>query len=157
MGGLVRPSTGEAAGGGAGGGTAAGTSFDPSNLPTTIVAGVELQTAIEELDVALAGGLAGVGTRTIATITVAASPYAAAAGSIVLANANGGPITVDLPAAASATGQSVVVNKTDSSSNAVTLDGDGAETINGSATETILQQFASVEVTSDGSNWHITG
>lgn len=142
---------------GGGGGTAAATSFNPASLPTTIVTGTDVQDAIEELDTALAGGLAGATTKSIASITVGDSPYAVAINTVVLADASGGPITVQLPAAAGVTGRVVLVNKTDGTGNAVILDGAGAETINGLPTESLTIEKSSVEVTSDGTNWHITG
>lgn len=47
--------------------------------------------------------------------------------------------------------------KTDSSTNAITLDGFGSETINGAATNTQLDaQYDFMEIVSDGENWYIS-
>lgn len=70
------------------------------------------------------------------------------------ANATGGAITFNLPAAATAgSGFTVGFVKTDSSSNAVTLDGNGAETIGGATTTTLTKQNQAVLIRSDGTNW----
>jgi hypothetical protein len=76
----------------------------------------------------------------------------------VLGDATGGAITVTLPTAASAfdglgAGRIYTVKKVDASANAVTLDGNGAETIDGAATAVLAAQWASVRVQSDGTNW----
>jgi hypothetical protein len=43
----------------------------------------------------------------------------------------------------------------DSSGNAVTVDGNGAETINGAATKALSTQYETVHIMSDGANWII--
>jgi hypothetical protein len=70
----------------------------------------------------------------------------------VLVNATGGAVTVVLPAAANNTGRDIDVKKTDSSANAVTVDGNGAETIDGSATKVISTQNVNYTFRSDGTN-----
>ena len=70
--------------------------------------------------------------------------------------ATAGAFTVTLPAASGVTGKPFQVKKIDSSANAVTVDGDGAETIDGAASEDLLSQYDCLEVTSDGTNWVIT-
>lgn len=74
---------------------------------------------------------------------------------LILANATGGAITVNLPAVASSAGRGLVVKKTDASGNAVTLDGSGAETIDGAATQAITAQYDALMVVCDGSAWWI--
>lgn len=88
------------------------------------------------------------------TITNANSPYTLTSDDhMVFADATSGPITVVTPAAASYTDQSWIVKKTDSSSNAVTLDGNSSETIDGQATISFI--LGGYEIISDGTNWEI--
>lgn len=81
--------------------------------------------------------------------------YTAKVNEFVLSDASGGAFTVTLPTAASASGKEVTVKKIDSSGNAVTVDGDGSETIDGALTATLSSQWDSVVVVSNGSNWFI--
>jgi hypothetical protein len=74
---------------------------------------------------------------------------------IVLADATAGAFTVTLPTAASKSGFIYTVKKTDSSAAAVTIDGDGAETIDGDASVDLASQDKVISVVSDGSNWWI--
>ena len=74
---------------------------------------------------------------------------------LILADATGGAITVNLPAVASSAGRGLVVKKTDARGNAVTLDGSGAETIDGAATQAIAAQYDALMVVCDGSAWWI--
>lgn len=66
-------------------------------------------------------------------------------------------ITVNLPAAADAdaTRKVFVIKKVDSSANAVTIDANGTETIDGSETYTLSNQWDTVTVLSDGTQWLI--
>ena len=67
----------------------------------------------------------------------------------------GGNVTINLPAAATATsGFDLVVKKT-GSTYTVTLDGNGAETIDGAATYALTIQNESVRVTCDGTGWNL--
>lgn len=69
-------------------------------------------------------------------------------------DATAGAKTVNLPAAAGANQVMLVIRKTDSSGNAVTVDGSGAETIDGSATRALATQYATMGLICDGSTWH---
>jgi hypothetical protein len=73
----------------------------------------------------------------------------------ILCDASGAAFTVTLPAAASFTGKHYNIKKTDSSVNAVTVDGNASETIDGATTRTITIQYESIRIVCDGSNWHI--
>ena len=88
---------------------------------------------------------------TVATITHTASPYAAVHKNLILANATGAVITVNLPAAPVA-GDQVSVKKIDGSGNAITVSGNG-NTIDGSANATLAAQGNTITVVSDGTNW----
>lgn len=79
----------------------------------------------------------------------------------ILVDASGGAVTITLPTAASAyssvtkVGKVYNVKKIDSSGNAVTLDGDGSETIDGAANQSIPTQWMNLTVQSNGSAWFI--
>lgn len=93
-------------------------------------------------------------TRSSTVITNASSPYSAtSANDIILANATSGAITVNLPAAGSNTNLVLTIRKTDSTTNAVTLDGNASETINGFTTYKLVTQNDTVVIYCDGSNW----
>jgi hypothetical protein len=74
---------------------------------------------------------------------------------LALADATAGAITIDLPPAADMAGKTVDIKKIDSSINSVTLDGDGAETIDGSLTQVLTAQYDEITVLSDGTAWYI--
>lgn len=73
----------------------------------------------------------------------------------IFADATAGAMTLTLPPAADKTGQQIFVVKTDSSISNVVLDGDGSETINGSATYTLSTQYSKVTIISDGTRWFV--
>ena len=70
-------------------------------------------------------------------------------------NSSGGAFTVTLPTAVGITGRVYMVKKVDSSANAVTVDADGSETIDGAASYALTAQWDSVTVVSNGTNWEI--
>lgn len=63
--------------------------------------------------------------------------------------------TVTLPAASTMTGKMLIIKKTSSDFNAVTIDGNASETIDGATTTTINTQYEALHIACDGSNWHI--
>ncbi|HUW12165.1 MAG TPA: hypothetical protein VM537_20735, partial [Anaerolineae bacterium] len=84
--------------------------------------------------------------------------YVTAAGEYVLCDTSSGAFTVTLPAAATAaTGAQVGFKMTGSGTNALTIEGDGSETIDGALNKTLLAQYESLVLLCDGSNWHIIG
>lgn len=104
-------------------------------------------------------------TSTLHTVGSFATPYAAKSASYTLTatdytvtfDASGAARTATLPTAVGITGRIYVVKKTDSSGNAVTVDGDGAETIDGATTVTLSTQYAGRVIQSDGANWQVIG
>lgn len=74
---------------------------------------------------------------------------------VVLCNASSAAFTITLPASSSNGGKIYNIKKTDSSGNAVTIDGNASETIDGDATKTLNLQYESITIICDGSNWHI--
>ena len=104
-----------------------------------------------------ASGFAGLGLR-VRSITTTAT-LSVNDDAVLLCDATGGAFTVTLPAAADAErlnfGMLYCVKKTDVSANAVTLDGAGAETIDGAANVSLAAQFDTALLISDGTEWHL--
>ena len=75
---------------------------------------------------------------------------------VYLCDASGGAFTLTLPSVAAYKFRSLTIKKVDNTGNAVTVDGSGAETIDGASTYALPSQYNSVTVYSDGSEWHIT-
>jgi len=73
----------------------------------------------------------------------------------ILCDSSGGAFAITLKAASGLAGYVVKVKKTDSSSNAVTVDGSGSETIDGATTKAISARYTSLSLVCDGTNWHI--
>jgi parallel beta-helix repeat protein len=76
---------------------------------------------------------------------------------VILADASSGAFTLTLPSAASVgAGQEYTIKKIDGSTNAITIDPNGTETIDGAATYSLASQWKYVTIVSDGANWVIT-
>lgn len=93
----------------------------------------------------------------IQNLVFADSPYTATRlDRTVRCTATGGAMTVNLPAAGLVIGMTLTVKKTETSANAVTVDGNGAETIDGSATFVLAGGArGSVMIQSNGTSWDI--
>ncbi len=99
-------------------------------------------------------GDAGVGG--VVAITTKTGAYTAAdTDTVIICDATGGAFTVALPAAGDNTGKVFYLKKIDSSANAVTIDGDGAETIDDAATLVLNSQYDAAMLVSDGTEWWI--
>lgn len=85
----------------------------------------------------------------------AASDTLDALNNVALCDCTSNNITINLPAASTASGLQYHIKKIDSSSNTVTVDGNGSETIDGATTQVISSQYDSMTIVSDGSNWFI--
>jgi len=92
-------------------------------------------------------------TRAQYNIVTKTSDYTASSGDCVLVDASSGAITITLPSPSS--NAIVNVKKIDSSTNAVTVEPNGSETIDGSNSKTIDTQYESYTFISDGTNWYI--
>ena len=75
--------------------------------------------------------------------------------SIFAGDTSSGAFTVTLPTAVGKTGKVVRVIKTNAQRNKLTVDGNGAETIAGSASYFMLGHDECMTLVSDGSNWQI--
>ena len=85
----------------------------------------------------------------------AASDTLDAKNNVALCDCTSNNITINLPAASTASGLQYHIKKIDASANTVTIDGNGSETIDGALTQVISTQYNSITVVSDGSNWFI--
>lgn len=65
------------------------------------------------------------------------------------------PIGVALPALAGVLGCRYGIKKIDSSANAITINPNGAETIDGAATATLAAQYDSISISAGATEWHI--
>lgn len=92
-------------------------------------------------------------TPTIATKTTTYT--ALPTDDILLGDASGGAFSITLPAATASTGLVLTIKKIDASANAVTIDGNASETIDGATTKALGSQYASYEIACDGSAWYI--
>ena len=109
--------------------------------------------AVKELQENPAGG----GGYTIVNVSSTTYNAAQTSGTIIIlvdAATAGGNVTVNLPTAVGNTAQ-FTVKKIDSGVNTVTIDGSGAETIDGTATKVIYTQYVSLSVVSNNTNWFI--
>jgi hypothetical protein len=97
------------------------------------------------------------GTGVLGVNAFASSDTLTTSHTVALCDATLGAITMTLPAAASSTGRRYFIKKVDVSANAVTVDGNGAETIDGSATAVLASQYDSIEIVCDGTQWWIIG
>lgn len=93
------------------------------------------------------GRLSHVTTTTDITLT--------ASNEVVYCDATSGAITVTLPAAASNSGRRYYIKKIDVSANAVTIDGNGSETIDETTTKVLASQYDSATIHTDGTEWWV--
>lgn len=99
-----------------------------------------------------AGGGSGSGGGTFTIVSTSINATLTGWTQLVLVDASGGNRTIILATAVGNSGATVVVKKIDSSANTVTIDGSGAETIDGNATYVLYNQNESATLVSDGTN-----
>ena len=75
--------------------------------------------------------------------------------SVILVNASAAAIDITLPPAESVAGRFFDIKKIDSSTNAVTIEPDGSETIDGASSLATSVQHESFTIFSDGVEWWI--
>jgi len=63
--------------------------------------------------------------------------------------------TMTLPSAGTSDGKIIIIKKIDSGAGKVIVDGNGAQTIDGSTTVNITMQYDSITIISNGANWFI--
>lgn len=76
---------------------------------------------------------------------------------VIYVDDSGGSWTLSFPSAASSSGHIWKIIKTNSSTNQVTLDPNGSETLNGYATMKVFTQYEEYEVQSNGTNLFVLG
>ena len=86
---------------------------------------------------------------------VTSSPTLAADDHTLLCDATGGAITVALPSAASSAKRILAIKKVDAGINAVTIDPNGAELIDGAASLSLLTQWQAIMIQCDGAAWFV--
>lgn len=92
----------------------------------------------------------------IVTNKAAAATLTVAEGGVITADTTTGAFSLILPAAATSAGLWYTIVKTDANANAVTLDANGAELINGSATyASIDAQYDTATIVCNGTAWYI--
>lgn len=74
----------------------------------------------------------------------------------LLCDATSNAITITLPASSGATGRIYNIKKIDASVNAVTVDGNASETIDGATTQVLSTQWQNLQIQCNGTNWFIT-
>lgn len=110
------------------------------------------------LDADLLDGVSGAGYGgSLAVSTKTADYTLTTSDAIILADAGSGAFTLTLPAASGNTGLLFRILKIESSANAVTVDANASETINGATTITLERQWDAVELVCDGTGWNVTG
>lgn len=73
----------------------------------------------------------------------------------ILANATSAAFTISLPPVSTKAYPYLVIKKTDSSTNAVTVDAFGSQTIDGQASVTLAVQYAGVVLHADATEWRV--
>lgn len=89
-------------------------------------------------------------------VTITSNTTADIANYLYLVNAASGAVTLTLPTAVGNAGKEFVVKKIDSSTNIVTIDASGSQTIDGALTLDTATQHDAVAFQSDGANWYST-
>ena len=90
-----------------------------------------------------------------AVVSKSANYTATSADSVILCNAAGGVFTIALPTAAGIAGRIYTLKKTDTTTNVVTVDGSGSETIDGAIVAPLWAPGQVLVIVSDGTNWQI--
>jgi hypothetical protein len=73
---------------------------------------------------------------------------------VIFANATAGAVTINLPTAVGNLAR-FTIKKIDSTANTVTIDPNGAQTIDGSPTAVIRVENVSLDIISNGTNWYV--
>lgn len=95
------------------------------------------------------------GGPTLFVVTKIAYYLATVADDVILVDATGGAVTIELPPVATATGKQLAIKKIDVSGNVVTVDASGGDLIDGAATQPLVAQWDSIDIVCDGSAWYV--
>jgi hypothetical protein len=116
----------------------------------------EIELAKLALENRIAAYLQGGGAARGAYRSVTTSGNVVSGDYLILANAAGGAITLNLPPAALVPGRIYVIKRTNSGANTVTVDANGSETIDGALTHVLSPQWNAITIISNGTAWFIT-
>lgn len=117
----------------------------------------QIETSVSDIELALA--VAGVALDDAALVTpfetrtVTTNTALTASDCLVLVDATSGNVTIDLPPALGKNGFEVIIKKIDSTANTVTVEPNGAETIEGAANKVLTTQYEVCRTASDGATW----
>lgn len=120
-----------------------------TKLATTAYADTGLALKLSLTGGVLTGAIGLPITSTSTSITLDGTHYT------VLVDASGAAKTITLPVASGVTGRIYNIKKTDSTANTVTVDANASELIDGGLTAVIAQQYTTLSIQCDGSNWYI--
>mgnify|MGYP003677633426 FL=1 len=96
------------------------------------------------------------GRSPVTEITNANSPYTVQTRDhSIVCDCSAGAIVVNLPAVSGELGRNLRFKKKDASANSVTVDGSGAETIDGAATQVLAAQWNQLAIFPDSTQWLI--
>lgn len=124
----------------------------------TITLPVAVPSAVKSVMTFNTSGTASFESRGVKSAVSKTTTYSAVAGDqVIYCSASGGAWTLSLPAASTVSEMVLTIKKTDSSTNAVTIDPNGSETIDGSTTRKLCTQYEWVTIQSDGTNWNVLG
>lgn len=94
--------------------------------------------------------------KVVVGVTFAMTPYnALLADEVILVDASGGAVVVNLPLVATLTGKHYYIKKTDSSTNTVTIQEAGGSLIDGVATKVLRTLYEVVHIISNGTSFSI--
>lgn len=123
-----------------------------SGSNTTRVVGSAVSSDVQLILPEVSGTIALVGS---VTSSKTSAYTATTADALIPCDSSGGAFTVTLYTAVGNGGKVLRIKKTTSDFNAVTIDGNSSETIDGATTTTINTQNEVLVIMSDGSNWQI--
>lgn len=115
----------------------------------------EVELAKLALENRIATYLQGGGATRGAYRSVTATGNVVSGDYLIIADATGGAITMALPPAALVPGRIYAFKRVNSGANAVVIDPNASETIDGAATYTLSAQWNSVTIMSNGTAWFI--
>jgi len=97
--------------------------------------------------------------RFVSNTSTVTSNYTTDGEQLLFADTSGSPVTITLSSEDLDDGSNVIIVDSggNAGTNAITLDTEGSETINGSASVTIDTEYSAKAVASDGSNWFTSG
>ena len=120
---------------------------DSSTIDFTVSAGASVTAAVPDSGITEVKRQRTVDSSLVDTNTISSD--------VNLVIAAGGNVLVNLPAPPISAGRLIYIKKTDSSSNTVTVDQNGSETIDGGTSYVLYNQYEAVTLICDGTNWHV--